>query len=116
MNAPTEPHRSIDFDIVNDERTGVYAAKAGDTEVAGLTYKAAGENRIVLLATSVLPEFRNQGIATELIRRVLDDVRAQGKTITATCPIVRTFIEHNPAYADLIDPEHPGASKGSHWS
>ncbi|MFE5039168.1 GNAT family N-acetyltransferase [Streptomyces sp. NPDC056683] len=100
-----------DFDIVNDEKTGVYVAKAGDTEVAGLTYQAVDENRFVLLATSVFPEFRNQGIATELIRRVLDDVREQGKTVTITCPIVHTFIERNPAYADLIDPEHPGARR-----
>jgi hypothetical protein len=28
------------------------------------------------------------------------------------CPIVRTFIENNPEYADLIDPEHPGVTKG----
>jgi hypothetical protein len=32
------------------------------------------------------------------------------------CPIVRTFIEHNPEYADLIDAEHPGVTKGSHRS
>jgi uncharacterized protein len=70
----------------------------------------------VLLATSVFPEFRKQGIATELIRRVLDDVRTQGKTVTIMCPIVRTFIEHNPGYADLIDPKHPGVTKGSHRS
>jgi GNAT superfamily N-acetyltransferase len=58
------------------------------------------------------PEFRKQGIATELIRRVLDDVRAQGKTVTIMCRIVRTFIERNAEYADLIDPEHPGVTKG----
>ncbi|MFE3162465.1 GNAT family N-acetyltransferase [Streptomyces sp. NPDC059224] len=38
-------------------------------------------------------------------------MRAQGKTVTITCPIVRTFIERNPAYADLADPEHPGARR-----
>jgi hypothetical protein len=27
---------------------------------------------------------------------------------------VRTFIEHNPEYADLIDPKHPGVTKGAH--
>ncbi|WP_221305054.1 GNAT family N-acetyltransferase [Streptomyces sp. Ag109_O5-1] len=102
-----------DFDVVNDEKTGAYVAKAGDTEVAGLTYQAVGENRLVLLATSVFPEFRNRGIATRLIRHVLDDVRAQGKTVTITCPIVHTFIERNPAYADLIDPEHPGARRAT---
>ena len=79
--------------------------------MAGLTYDVAGDGRLVLQATSVFPEFRKQGIATELIRRVLDDVRAQGKTVTIMCPIVRTFIENNPEYADLIDPEHPGVTR-----
>ncbi|GAA5031690.1 GNAT family N-acetyltransferase [Streptomyces siamensis] len=116
-DASDDPHApAFDFDVVNDERTGVYEAKVGGTDVAGLTYRAASENRLVLLATSVFPEFRNQGIATELIRRVLDDVRAQRKTVTITCPVVRTFIEHNSAYADLIDPEHPGTGNAAHRS
>lgn len=112
-----DPHaRAFDFYVVNDEKTGIYEALVGDTEIAGLPYNVASDDRLVLLATSVFPEYRRQGIATELIRRVLDDVRTQGKTVTITCPIVRTFIERNPEYADLIDPEHPGATKGSHQS
>ena len=51
------------------------------------------------------------GISTDLIRRVLDDVRIQGKTITNYCPVVTTFIEENPSYVDLVDAEHPGRSK-----
>lgn len=108
-----DPHApAFDFQVVNDEKLGIYDAIAGGQEVAGLTYNVAGDNRLVLLATAVSPEFRRQGIATELIRRVLDDVRVQGKTVTIMCPIVRTFIDHHPEYADLIDPEHPGASQG----
>ncbi|RZU74903.1 putative GNAT family acetyltransferase [Micromonospora kangleipakensis] len=108
-----DPHApAFDFQVVNDEKLGIYDALVGDREVAGLTYNVAGDDRLVLLATSVFPEFRKQGIATELIRRVLDDVRVQGKTVTVMCPIVRTFIDHNPEYADLIDPEHPGATQG----
>ncbi|MGC1215001.1 MAG: GNAT family N-acetyltransferase, partial [Micromonospora sp.] len=108
-----DPHApTFDFQVVNDEKLGIYDAIVGDREVAGLTYNVAGDDRLVLLATSVFPEFRKQGIATELIRRVLDDVRVQGKKVTVMCPIVRTFIDHNPEYADLIDPEHPGATQG----
>ncbi|HEY0692440.1 MAG TPA: GNAT family N-acetyltransferase [Kribbella sp.] len=107
------PHApAFDFALVNDEKAGIYEAIVGDREIAGLPYNVAGDDRLVLLATSVFPEFRKQGIATELIRRVLDDVRTQGKTVTIMCPIVRTFIEHNPEYADLIDPKHPGVTKG----
>ncbi|MEU2931017.1 GNAT family N-acetyltransferase [Streptomyces sp. NPDC007251] len=112
-----DPHASaFDFHVVNDEKTGIYEAVVGDTEIAGLPYNVAGDDRLVLISTAVLPEYRRQGIATELIRRVLDDVRTRGKTVTIMCPIVRTFIEHNPEYADLIDPEHPGVTTGSHYS
>ena len=106
----------FDFAVVNDENTGIYEAIVGDREIAGLTYNVDGDDRLVLVAVSVDPEFRKQGVATELIRRVLDDVRAQGKTVTILCPIVRTFIEHNPEWADLIDPNHPGVTMGSHRS
>jgi predicted GNAT family acetyltransferase len=68
-------------------------------------------DRIVLLGTSVYPEYRKQGVGTELIRRVLDDVRTQGKTVTVLCPVVRTFIDHNRDYADLVDPKHPGVTR-----
>jgi predicted GNAT family acetyltransferase len=107
-----DPHApAFDFTVVNDERAGIYEAILGDREIAGLPYNVAGRDRLVLLATSVFPEYRKQGIATELIRRVLDDVRARGKSVTIMCPVVRTFIEHNPEYTDLIDPEHPGVAK-----
>ncbi|MEV0159647.1 GNAT family N-acetyltransferase [Nonomuraea fuscirosea] len=108
-----DPHApALDFAVVNDEKSGIYEAVLGDREIAGLPYHVAGDDRLVLLATSVFPEYREQGVATELIRRVLDDVRAQNRTVTIMCPVVRTFIDHNPEYTDLIDPEHPGVAKG----
>jgi predicted GNAT family acetyltransferase len=109
MTDVLDPHApAFDFTLVNDQETGAYEAIVGDREVAGLTYSVASDHRLVLQATAVYPEFRKQGIATELIRRVLDDVRAQGKTVTILCPIVRAFIERNAQYADLIDANHPG--------
>ena len=106
------PHPAFDFAVVNDEKAGIYGAVVDGRAIAGLPYDVTGDDRLVLLATSVFPEFREQGIATELIRRALDDVRAQGRTVTVTCPIVRTFIERNPEYADLVDARHPGAARG----
>ncbi|MFD0782453.1 GNAT family N-acetyltransferase [Micromonospora azadirachtae] len=102
---------ALDFRVVNDENLGTYDAIVGDREVAGVTYSVTGDDRLVLLGTSVLPEFRKQGIASELIRYVLNDARAQGRTVTILCPIVRSFIDHNPEYADLIDARHPGVTQ-----
>jgi predicted GNAT family acetyltransferase len=110
LDDPRPP--AAEFEVVNDEKSGIYEAIVGDREIAGLSYNVTDDDRLVLLAVSVFPDFRKQGVATELIRRVLDDARAQDKTVTIMCPIVRTFIENNPGYADLVDPKHPGITKG----
>lgn len=109
----TEEKPDFDFFLVNDKENGIYKAIVGDTEIGGITYSLTGD-RVVLLAAFVFPEFRNQGFATEMIRQVLDDVRAQEKTTTIICPIVRTFIDSHPQYQDLVDLEHPGVKNTRH--
>ena len=111
LDAEEKP--DFDFNLVNEEENGIYEAFVGDTEIGGITYSLTGD-RIVLLAASVFPAFRHQGVATEMIRRVLDDVRAQGKTTTIICPIVRTFIDNHPQYEDLVDLKHPGVKNVGH--
>jgi predicted GNAT family acetyltransferase len=105
-DAPGE--RAFDFRVVNDQHAGVYEAIVDDREIGGVTYNLAGDDRLVLLAVSVFPEFRGQGIATDLIRTVLDDVRANGMTVTNYCPVVAAFIESHPDYADVINHDQPG--------
>jgi predicted GNAT family acetyltransferase len=101
--------------LVNDKQNGLYEAIVGDSEVGGITYSLT-DGRLVLLAASVFPEFRSQGFATEMIRQVLDDVRAQGMTVTIICPIVRTFIDNHPEYEDLVDRKRPGVKTAARAS
>lgn len=105
----TDDHSpTITFFVTDNEPSSTYEAISGDTVIGGLTYEVAEENRRVLVAAAVYPEYRGQGVATELIRRVLDDIRTRGDTITVVCPIVRTFIDRNPEYGDLVDSALPG--------
>lgn len=97
----------LELTIARDDEVGIYDATVGSQQVGGLTYNHAGE-RVVLVAVSILPQFRNQGAATTLIRHVLDDLRSQGRTATVLCPIVRTFIDKHAEYQDVVDQEHPG--------
>jgi predicted GNAT family acetyltransferase len=99
---------TITFFVTNNEPISTYEAISGDTVIGGLTYTVADANRLVLVAAAVFPEYRGQGVATELIRRVLDDIRTRGLTVTILCPIVWAFIERNPGYLDLVDPDLPG--------
>ena len=105
-HAPT-----MTFFVTDNNTTSAYEAISGDTVIGGLTYEVASENRLVLIAAAVYPEYRGQGVATELIRRVLDDVRTRGVTVTILCPIVWAFIDRNPEYSDLIDADLPGRRK-----
>ena len=60
-----------------------------------------------MITTTVAPEFRGRGIATDLIADALDDLRERGERITVLCPVVAAFMKGNSQYADLIDPEYP---------
>jgi len=62
-----------------------------------------------LLSTWVNHAYRNHRVATELVARVLDEIRESGKKITIICPVVGEFIARNPEYLDLIDKVHPGS-------
>jgi predicted GNAT family acetyltransferase len=96
-----------DLVITDNSELGVYEATIGGRTAAGLVYNQVG-NRVTLLATSVLPEFRGKGLAARLTGHVLDELRNQGKTATITCPYVAAFVNAHPEYADVLDPAFPG--------
>lgn len=48
--------------------------------------------------TEVPKELGGRGIAKFLIKTILDDAQAKGLKVKPVCPMVRAFIEKNPAY------------------
>ncbi|MFD8078258.1 GNAT family N-acetyltransferase [Streptomyces sp. NPDC059718] len=106
--SPSEVESSWVLDVLNDAEHGRWIAALGDDGIAELSYRFVG-GRVVLLTTWVAPAYRKNRVATELISRVLDEIRGSGKKITIICPVVGEFIDRNPEYADLIDKVHPGA-------
>jgi hypothetical protein len=82
-----------------DERR--YEARLGEDLAGWVDYRRV-RDRLVALHTEVLPEFGGRGIASALVRRVLDDVRAAGGTITPRCPFFVAHFERHPEDADLV--------------
>lgn len=99
--------------IKNDRDAGIYEGILEGTTAAGIVYSRSGR-RTTLMATSVFPRFRGQGVAAALLTAVLDGVRASGGTITITCPFTAHFVTEHPEYADLIDPHIPGSPRRQH--
>ena len=97
----------LSFSIAMDDAAGAFVATADGVEFGAVPFvEKAG--RVVLLATSILPEYRGRGLATALIRRVLDQIRVDGRRVTVRCPVFQAFIERHPEYEALLDPTDPG--------
>jgi predicted GNAT family acetyltransferase len=53
--------------------------------------------------TEVREGFTGRGLASELIRGALDDVRSQGLHVIPICPFVKAFLAEHRDYLDLVD-------------
>ena len=93
--------------VQNNTESRSYDAIVDDKVIGMIIYERRGD-RIMFHHTIVEPDFRRRGIATTLVRGALDDLRAQGETLTNYCGFVSDFITANPRYADLVDHEQPG--------
>lgn len=70
-------------------------------EVAGyLTYHRTDE-RLIIPRTVTLPEHRGQGLASVLVRHVLDEARREGLGVTTSCWYVRDWLSAHPEYRDV---------------
>ncbi|AMW15200.1 GNAT family acetyltransferase [Streptomyces qaidamensis] len=78
-----------------------------DGRRAGLTaYRDRGEQR-VFFHTETDDAFAGRGLAGELVRQALADVRASGKRIVPVCPYVASYLERHDGFAGITDPVTP---------
>ncbi|GAA2219588.1 GNAT family N-acetyltransferase [Streptomyces nogalater] len=78
-----------------------------DGKRAGLTaFRDRGEQR-VFFHTEVDPAFAGQGLAAQLVREALTDVREAGKRIVPVCPYVAKYLAGHEGFEDITDPVTP---------
>jgi uncharacterized protein len=76
-----------------------------DGAVAGFLQYSLRGGRVLLLHTEVPDANAGKGLATELVRGALDDIRRRGRRMVPICHFVERFVERNPEYDDLFDHE-----------
>jgi len=91
----------MDFEVHRDDARHRYYAEI-DGHEARILFAPAGDRTLDFQHTQVAPELRGHGVADTLVRHALDDVRARGERIIATCPFVKSFLERHPEYRDLV--------------
>jgi predicted GNAT family acetyltransferase len=73
-----------------------------DGELAGFTEYATHGDEIDYLHTEIDKKFGGRGLASRLIREVLDDARRRELQVMPYCPFVRKFVVDHPEYHDLV--------------
>jgi uncharacterized protein len=91
------------IDVRKNEEHRRYEAVA-DGEVVGIADYVESDGVVAIPHTEVQPSRRGQGIAAEMVRAVLDDVRTQGALVDPQCSYVECFMRRDPFYADLRVP------------
>jgi predicted GNAT family acetyltransferase len=93
------------IDIRHDiwEGGGRYVLVVDDAEVGELDHRDEGDRR-TMHHTGVRPDHEGRGLAAQLVRRALDDARADGVLVVPTCWYVAGYLDRHPDDADLRAP------------
>jgi uncharacterized protein len=78
-----------------------YEGRLGGDLVTQVDYTLRG-NVMIISHTGTDPAFRGRGLAEQVTRYALDDVRERGLRIVPRCPYTAAFVEGHPEYADLV--------------
>jgi predicted GNAT family acetyltransferase len=89
------------MELEHDEAGHRYRLLRDGAVVSYADYRVDGST-LVFHHTLTEPEHRGHGFAAELVRDALDDVRASGRSVVATCWYVARFINTHPEYKDLL--------------
>jgi len=81
---------------------GVYLLPLPGEQPARLTFVERGPGHIAIDYSFVPPAWRGRGVALRLIRRVVDDARAQDFRITPLCGYVAAEFRRHPEWSDVL--------------
>src|SRR5690242_1460191 len=95
-------------ELIDNTDQGRFELRRGGDLVGWLHYTHLRPNRYALQHTEVEVSHQHQGVAGAMVRRVLEEIRGRGGTVTAICPFVVDYLSQSAAYADLVDRRHPG--------
>ena len=80
----------------NHTPTRIYSIDEHGSLVAEITFPTASKNTYCINHTFVDPSLTGQGIAGRLVQMAVDQIRAQGGTVTATCSYAVKWLEKHP--------------------
>ena len=72
-----------------------------DGKLAAFAQFISASDVVIFPHTVTIPQFEGQGLASQLIQKAMDDMKAAGNKVLPTCPFVAHWLTKHPDYADL---------------
>lgn len=91
---------STSHTLVDNREQKRYEFQIGE-ESPRVEYIRAAD-KIYLTHTEVPPSLAGNGIGSELIGAVLEDIERQGLTLIPLCPFVALYLKRNPEWKRLV--------------
>jgi predicted GNAT family acetyltransferase len=95
-------------ELVDDQAARRYRLLADGVEVGFVDYDPVGSDSILIKHTEVGTGHEGKGYGSELVRRVLEDVRGRGLTVIPICPYALNYVRRYPEYRDVVRAELRG--------
>lgn len=91
------------FELHHDADARRYTLLVDGRASSFADYRPIGDGTTLVFHHTVTPSAdRGNGYAAELVGRALDDVRATGRRVVATCWYVDEYLRSHPEYEDLV--------------
>lgn len=91
-----------DIQVTNNVDRSRFEIRVDDGRLAGFAEYVAGDGVREFVHTVVRDGFEGQGIGGKLARAALDETRAEGLGVIATCRFINGWIAKHPDYQDLL--------------
>ena len=87
----------------NQETSGRFVERDGQTEAGEMTYSIANEGKLWIVDhTGVLEAYKGQRIGTQLFRALVAQARLDGIQVLPLCPFTRAQFERHPEDRDVL--------------
>lgn len=98
----TAPHtRQLPIEREQGATKGRYVVRLNGAE-AELTYTRAGDGLIIIDHTGVPDALRGRSVGQALVRRAVEDARAEGRRIVPLCPFARAQFARHKDWQDVL--------------
>ncbi|MBN3860454.1 N-acetyltransferase [Neisseriaceae bacterium PsAf] len=85
-----------DYEVINNKDKSRFEIEV-DGHIAFVTYEFF-DGGIAYIHTVVPSEIGGKGIASYLVKYVLDDAQKKGLKVDPVCPFIKSYIDKHPEY------------------